>query len=245
MISSDRIRAGGLRPQDSGRTDGGPHQRWIFVALLSAALWAPGSGVQADAITYFSVGYGRMPCSTYLDAAHGLKPNEKREMRSERVFVSENAEYDHWILGFLTAMNYRSAIDGGTHPDIAATNVEILTSVQQWCGQNPSRPVLDGVIAFINERWAATDTKDKNAPPSGGVWAGPPTSVIKVAFQPGVASADVAALLQAYHATIVEGPASDGFYKIKLDAMLSLDQLQTFIESMKSQVRVVKDAMRD
>lgn len=218
-----------------------PYQRWIYVRLLLIAFCASGSAAQADTITYFSAGYGRMPCSAYLDAAQGLRPNEKREMRSDRVFVSENAEYDHWILGFLTAMNYRSAIDGGTHPDIAATNVEILTSVQQWCGQNPSRPVLDGVMAFINERWAAADTKVKNAPPSGGVWAGPPTSVIKIAFQPGVASADVAALLQAYHATIVEGPASDGFYKIKLESMLPPDQLQTFIESMKSQVKVVKD----
>jgi hypothetical protein len=197
----------------------------------------------ADTIHYFTAGYGRLTCSSYLAASQGLQPNEKSELKRERLFVSENAEYDHWILGFLSATNYRSALDGYAHPDIEATNAEILGWVRNWCQSNPDQTVMAGVVEFIDKRWSLGATPPQSQPQSSTAAPAPTPSFVFVEFQPNLASDDITALLRAYQVSIVEGPNASGFYKLQLSSPLPPDQLHQFLESMRTQTNVVKAAV--
>lgn len=68
------------------------------------------------------------------------------------------------------------------------------------------------------------------------------TSFVMVNLQPNVVVEDVNAFLQAYHATLVEGPNADGLCKLRLAEPLPAGQLQLFLDSMRTQTKIVRSA---
>jgi hypothetical protein len=61
-----------------------------------------------------------------------------------------------------------------------------------------------------------------------------------VVFQDDISKADKDAFLQAYSASIVNGPDANQTYRLSLPAALSANELQQVLESMNSQTKVVK-----
>lgn len=78
--------------------------------------------------------------------------------------------------------------------------------------------------------------------PADGTQTSADATFLFVVFQDNVSSADKDAFLQAYSASIIDGPDANQVYRLRLAASLEPDQLQTVLTSMNTQTRVVKSA---
>ena len=66
--------------------------------------------------------------------------------------------------------------------------------------------------------------------------------VVLVGFKQDISAADLAAFLQAYKVSIVEGPNADGVYKLRLNDRLPANLLSQFIDSIRGQTNIVTSA---
>lgn len=78
--------------------------------------------------------------------------------------------------------------------------------------------------------------------PADGTQTSADATFLFVVFQDNVSSADRDAFLQAYSASIIDGPDANQVYRLRLSAPLEADQLQTVLTSMNTQTAVVKSA---
>ena len=123
---------------------------WGAVAHAdSPAVTVQGVGVHSD--TYV-VGIGQSSCSSFIAAIGNTRPGMMKKMDTpDGAFVGENAEYQEWLLGFVSGFN--EAQYGDKQKQIVA-NVDMAAIDQwmrNWCNQNPTRTVFEGASTLIDE----------------------------------------------------------------------------------------------
>jgi anti-sigma factor RsiW len=77
--------------------------------------------------------------------------------------------------------------------------------------------------------------------PSAGAGAG---AVVLVAFTDGATAAQIAALLQARNATIIEGPRAGGIFRLRLPAALASAEVDEVIAEWRQRPAIVRFAAR-
>jgi hypothetical protein len=104
--------------------------------LVLAALGAT-RGDAADKNNRFSVrGLGTTSCSKYL---------EVRNLNND-----ESQEFVHWFTGFLTAYNWQEPDTYDIAPATQYNSAGLLRFMDLYCGQSPTRRVIDAALGFVN-----------------------------------------------------------------------------------------------
>jgi len=115
-------------------------------------------------------GMGVDSCGQFIGAI-GKSPPGKYEYIDTRSghFVSENANYQQWLLGFVSAANATLSALNAAHPDplkrIDLAGMDLW--MRNWCNQHPTQKVVDGANDFISEMLT-----NAAAPPPGGTGDG-------------------------------------------------------------------------
>ena len=97
--------------------------KFLKIFCLAAALL-----LTSPAFSFQALGIGAQSCAQLL---------EDSSSKSSRI------EYLHWILGFVTALNYRGDLDNKMGGD----NLAIYYEVKKYCEQNPSANIPNAVGA--------------------------------------------------------------------------------------------------
>ena len=67
--------------------------------------------------------------------------------------VSVNAEYQQWLLGYVSAANATLSALNAAHPDpfkrIDLAGMDLW--MRNWCNQHPTQTVYEGANAFVDE----------------------------------------------------------------------------------------------
>jgi hypothetical protein len=99
----------------------------------------------------FVIGRGSYSCGQFIGTIGKRPPGKVDEMNTrEGDFVSENAEYQQWLLGFVSGFNATHAGEleqQVTRIDLAGVDLWM----RNWCRQHPTKTVLEGTVAFIKE----------------------------------------------------------------------------------------------
>ena len=123
-------------------------KRFDMRASLAVCFVAMALGV-AQADTYV-IGSGELSCGRLLFAASGVDPGKYRTMNTaDGLFVNEHAQYQEWLMGFVTGFN-------SAHADLAQQIETIDLAgmdlwMRDWCNKHPTQPIFEGAIAFIDE----------------------------------------------------------------------------------------------
>jgi hypothetical protein len=96
------------------------------------------------------MGMGASSCGRFI-AVMGKNPPGKIQAMDDTGlgrFVSENSDYQQWLLGFVTGYNAaRVGQQQVTGIDLAGMDLWM----RNWCNQNPTKTVFEGANAFIIE----------------------------------------------------------------------------------------------
>jgi hypothetical protein len=108
-----------------------------MAAILVLAAVGITRGEAADKNNRFSVrGLGTTSCSKYL---------EIRNLNNE-----ESQEFVHWFTGFLTAYNWQEPDTYDIAPATQYNSAGLLRFMDLYCGQNPTRRIIDAAVGFVN-----------------------------------------------------------------------------------------------
>jgi hypothetical protein len=114
-------------------------------------------------------GVGSHSCGRFIATIGNLPPGEYRSVdpRNDH-FVSENTQYQQWLMGFLTGFNFNAfntapADDQGQQISGRIDLAGMDLWMRNWCNQHPTESVFHGAAAFIKE--VLTNAA---APPPGG-----------------------------------------------------------------------------
>jgi hypothetical protein len=140
--------------------------RVSLAVCFAAMIWGTVAHAGPE-ITYFAnVGsVGSNSCGKLIAAVgkYGF-PGKKQVLDNTDYgrFVSENSEYQQWLLGFVSGFNAAHA----SEPDKQATGIDQAGMdlwMRNWCNKNPTKTVFDGANAFIDEMRgnAAAPANDK------------------------------------------------------------------------------------
>ena len=126
------------------RFDMGPSLAVCIAAMISGAV------AHAEPGTLSVTGVGQFSCGQFI-ASIGKRPPGKMVVMPTRDgdFVSENAEYQQWLMGFVTGFNaaHLGEQEQQVEIDLAGTDLWM----RNWCKQHPTKMVFDGAWAFIHE----------------------------------------------------------------------------------------------
>jgi hypothetical protein len=118
----------------------------LFV-LLAAMIW--GSVAHAEIGVYVK-GVGVYSCGKFIGAIGDERPGQYSEINTRKgILVSENTEYQQWLLGYVSAYNVLMAATEQQQIRSDAAAMDLW--MRNWCNKNPTKSVYDGVNAFINE----------------------------------------------------------------------------------------------
>ena len=126
---------------------------WLFT------VWGVSLAVCFAAMAFGAVGHAQSPmigigqysCGRFI-ASIGKQPPGHMGTMSTRDgnFVSENAEYTQWLLGFLSGFNAAHA--GEREQQVTGSDPAGMDLfMRNWCNQHPTQSVFEGALALINE----------------------------------------------------------------------------------------------
>jgi hypothetical protein len=100
----------------------------------------------------FVIGMGDESCGKYLSAVHNQPPGKYRVLnRRDGEYYDEHMVYVEWLKGFLTALNL-SSVMAGKDNITTADNAAIDVWIRRWCEQNPTKKLIEAVLAFTKDQ---------------------------------------------------------------------------------------------
>jgi hypothetical protein len=108
-------------------------------------IWRTVAHAQTATVTMY--GAGSRSCGQFIASIGKHPPGMETKMPTlDELFISENGEYQQWLLGFVSGVNLtqEKQLKG---LDLA----EIDLWMRNWCNKNPTQKVFDGAVAFILE----------------------------------------------------------------------------------------------
>jgi hypothetical protein len=146
--------------------------RVSLAVCFAAMIW--GAVAHANTIV---IGIGTTSCGKFI-ASIGKNAPGKIEKISTRDgdFFSENAEYNQWLIGFVSGFNFAHDDDLGQQvkSDLAAMDLWM----RNWCNKHPTNTVSQGAYAFIDEM-RSNAAADQAAPGSGDGYSKPARDSLK------------------------------------------------------------------
>ena len=138
--------------------------RVSLAVCFAAMIW--GAVAHAEVTGW---GVGSHSCGRFIATIGNLPPGEYRSVdpRNDH-FVSENTQYQQWLMGFLTGFNFNAfntapADDQGQQISGRIDLAGMDLWMRNWCNQHPTESVFHGAAAFINEMMRTNAA----APPPG------------------------------------------------------------------------------
>jgi hypothetical protein len=118
----------------------------LGVLLLTAGV----AHAEPGAVTGWGV--GSKSCGRFIATIGKLPPGKYHSIDTKNeTFVSENTQYQQWLMGFLTGFNTAHVGDKeqpiSGRIDLAGMDLWM----RNWCNQHPTESVFHGALAFIDE----------------------------------------------------------------------------------------------
>jgi hypothetical protein len=112
-----------------------------------------GSVAHAQTGTVTVMGMGTSSCGRFIAAIGKHAPGEYQSLkRADGELVSENAEYQQWLLGFVSGINVARASDEQQQRIMDRIDMAgIDLWLRNWCNKNPTKEVIDGAVALLAE----------------------------------------------------------------------------------------------
>src|SRR3974390_422093 len=119
-----------------------------LAVCFAAMIW--GTVAHAEPGSISVTGIGQFSCGQFI-ATIGKRPPGKMDVMPTRKgdFVSENAEYQQWLMGFVTGFNAAHVGEQEQQVEIDLAGTDLW--MRNWCNQHPTKMVFDGAWAFIRE----------------------------------------------------------------------------------------------
>ena len=121
----------------------------VSLAVCFAAMIL-GAVARAEPATYVA-GLGQFSCSQFIATIGKIPPGKMERVHTgDSDLVSENSEYQQWLLGFVSGFNAAHPVEQEQQVrgiDIAGMDL----CMRNWCNQHPTKSVFEGATAFINE----------------------------------------------------------------------------------------------
>ena len=121
--------------------------RVSLAVCFAAMIW--GAVAHAESPTTYVLGVGSYSCGRFIATTSKHLPGTIMPSRDGN-FVSENAEYTQWLLGFLSGFNAAHA--GEREQQVTGSDPAGMDLfMRNWCNQHPTQSVFEGALALINE----------------------------------------------------------------------------------------------
>jgi hypothetical protein len=122
--------------------------RVSLAVYFAAMIWGAVAHAETGMVT--TMGVGSNSCGKFIAAIGKIPPGKLNVMNNTDAgrLVSENAQYQEWLMGFLTGMNAAHA-GGQQIEDLDIAGIDLW--MRNWCNKHPTKMVFDGAIALINE----------------------------------------------------------------------------------------------
>jgi hypothetical protein len=131
-------------------------KRFVSLAVCVTAMTL-GTVVHAETEMVTGWGVGSHSCGKFIATIGNLPPGRYHSIdpRNDH-FVSENTQYQQWLMGFLTGFNFNAfntapAGDQGQQISGRIDLPGVDLWIRNWCNQHPTESVFHGAAAFINE----------------------------------------------------------------------------------------------
>jgi hypothetical protein len=125
-----------------------------FGTAICFAAMTLGTVARAETGVAIGWGVGSHSCGRFIAAIGNLPPGQYRPIDTGNVhFVSENTQYQQWLMGFLTGFNFNIANGGDPEQQISG-RIDLAGMdlwMRNWCNQHPTKLVYDAADAFIFE----------------------------------------------------------------------------------------------
>jgi hypothetical protein len=97
------------------------------------------------------VGAGLNSCGALISAVGDVPLGKAREMNTASgTFVSENARYQQWLMGFVSGFNLAHSVPGYKQlEEIDLPGIDWW--MRKWCRDHPTKKIVDGAVAFVSE----------------------------------------------------------------------------------------------
>jgi hypothetical protein len=126
----------------------GTEMRQLIYGIAALCLLGSGGGAHAESGTTFVIGAGHDSCGQFIATIGKHAPGMMGVMPTgDGDFVSKNAEYQQWLLGFVSGFNV-------AHPDeqkqvrgIDLAGMDLW--MRNWCNKNLTQTVFEGASVFI------------------------------------------------------------------------------------------------
>jgi hypothetical protein len=116
----------------------------LFV-LLAAMIW--GAVAHANTIV---IGIGTSSCGKFIASIGNNPPGKIEKIHTpDGDFLSENAEYNQWLLGFVSGFNFAHDDDLGQQVKVDFAGMDLW--IRNWCNKHPMNTVSQAAYAFIDE----------------------------------------------------------------------------------------------
>jgi hypothetical protein len=129
----------------------------VSIAVCFAAMIL-GAVAHAESPGAYTIGIGNYSCGRFIAAIGKNAPGKIRSIPTgDGDFVSEIAEYQQWLLGFVSGFNSAIAAYNAAHADEHEQQVTRFDPagmdlwMRNWCNKHPTNLVYDGAVAFVDE----------------------------------------------------------------------------------------------
>jgi hypothetical protein len=93
-------------------------------------------------------GLGTDSCGRLIAAVGSVPPGKFRSRdTASGVFVNEYAQYQEWLMGFVSGFNAMHEEEQQVSVDLAGLDLWM----RNWCNKHPAQKVFHGALAFIDE----------------------------------------------------------------------------------------------
>jgi hypothetical protein len=120
----------------------------VVIALATVVLMADVAHAKTQT---WIMGPGHGSCGALIAAAGNTPPGEHKQINMPSgVFIDEYAEYQGWLMGFVSGFNAAHGDDD--EQQVKGTDIAGMDLwMRNWCNQHPTETVFDAASAFVNE----------------------------------------------------------------------------------------------
>jgi hypothetical protein len=123
----------------------------LIYSIAALCLLGSGGGAHAESGTTFVIGAGHDSCGQFIATIGKHPPGKVQSMPTgDGNFVSENAMYQQWLMGFVSGYNAGRVSEQVEDIDLAGMDLWM----RNWCNRHPTQTVFFAAGVFVTEMLA-------------------------------------------------------------------------------------------